>query len=76
MDMTMANAATSGAGLLAGAERTTRTVFDALRAGWADYRAYHATLAELRGLTDKQLSDAGFRRDALERIALEAVYGR
>jgi uncharacterized protein YjiS (DUF1127 family) len=77
MDMTTAIAARSGAGsLVAGAERTARTFAETLRRAWTDYCAYHATLAELRDLTNKQLSDAGLRRDALDRIAFEAVYGR
>jgi uncharacterized protein YjiS (DUF1127 family) len=75
-DMTTANAATSGAGfLVAGAERT-ETFADRLRRAWTDFRAYRATLAELKDLTSRELSDVGFSRDALDRIAREAVYGR
>ena len=75
--MTTAIAAQSDAGsLVAGAERTARTFAETLRRAWTDYWAYRATIAELQGLTNRQLSDAGLRRDALDRTALEAVYGR
>ena len=75
--MTTAIAAKSGAGfLLAGAERTAGTFAETLSRAWTDYRAYRATLAELKGLTTRQLNDAGLRRDDLRRIAFEAVYGR
>jgi uncharacterized protein YjiS (DUF1127 family) len=75
--MTTAIAARSGAGfLLAGAERKTGTLAETLRRAWNDRRAYRATLAELKGLTDRQLDDAGVSRDALARIARAAVDGR
>jgi uncharacterized protein YjiS (DUF1127 family) len=74
--MTTAIAARSDAGsIVAGVERTTISFAQALRGAWNDYRAYRATLSELKALTNKQLSDAGMRRDMLDRIALEAVYG-
>jgi len=74
--MTTAIAARSAAGSrVAGAERIAGT-FETLRRAWDDNRAYRATLAELKRLTDRQLSDAGLRRDALKRTANEAVYGR
>ena len=74
--MTTASIARSDAGSIdAGAEWTVGGVAKALGRGFKDYLAYHATLAELRSLTNKQLSDAGMSRDALERIALKAVYG-
>ena len=76
MHMTTAIAARSAAGSrVAGAERIAGT-FETLRRAWDDNRAYRATLAELKRLTDRQLSDAGLRRDALKRTANEAVYGR
>ena len=60
---------------LAGAERSTGAWTDRLSSAWADYRAYRTTLAELRDLNDRQLSDLGMRRSGLKRIAREAVYG-
>jgi uncharacterized protein YjiS (DUF1127 family) len=76
-DMTTAIAARSGAGsLVAGAERTNGTFAETLRRAWTDYRAYRATLAELKDLTSRELSDVGLSRDALDRVAREAVYGR
>jgi uncharacterized protein YjiS (DUF1127 family) len=76
-DMTTAIAARSGAGfLVAGAERTPGTFADKLQRAWNDYRAYRATLAELKDLTSRELSDVGLSRDALDRTAREAVYGR
>jgi len=75
--MTTAIAARSGAGiLLAGTERTAPSFVTTLRKAWNDYWAYRTTLVELQALSNKQLSDAGFRRDALDRIAVEAVYGK
>ena len=75
--MTTAIAAKSDAGfLLAGAERNAGTFAETLRRAWTDYRAYRSDVAELKDLTSRQLSDAGLRRDALDRTALEAVYGR
>jgi uncharacterized protein YjiS (DUF1127 family) len=75
--MTTAIAARSGAGFLAaGAEPTSHTFAEGLRRAWTDFGAYRSTLAELKDLSNKQLSDAGLGRDALQRIAREAVYGR
>lgn len=76
-DMTTALAATSAAGILTnGAERRTPTPLAIVAQAWDDYRAYRATLGELRALSDKQLGDLGFRRDALRQVAAEAVYGK
>jgi uncharacterized protein YjiS (DUF1127 family) len=76
-DMTTAIAAKSGAGsLVAGAERIAGSLVETVRRAWNDYRAYHATVAELKDLTSRELSDVGLRRDALDRTARAAVYGR
>jgi uncharacterized protein YjiS (DUF1127 family) len=75
-DMTTATTAQSHAGsLLAGAEQTAGTVAERLRASWQSFRAYRATLAELNGLTDRQLADAGIDRTALRETARGAAYG-
>ncbi len=52
-------------------------------AGWlagirktlAERAAYHRTLRELDGLTDRELLDLGISRHDISRIAREAVYG-
>jgi uncharacterized protein YjiS (DUF1127 family) len=72
-DMTATTASKPGI-LVAGAERTG-TWTAGLGKAWSNYLAYRATLAELQDLTDKQLRDIGLGRDALKRIAREAVYG-
>jgi uncharacterized protein YjiS (DUF1127 family) len=61
--------------LVSGAERSTGTWTARLGAAWENFRMYRATLAELRDLTDRQLSDLGMHRGELKRIAHEAVYG-
>ncbi len=65
--------ATAGSAL-AGAEQTTGTVAERLRAGWRRYRAYRATIAELDALTDRQLADTGLSRASLREAAHGAVY--
>ncbi|MFD2175062.1 DUF1127 domain-containing protein [Rhodobacter lacus] len=47
-----------------------------LREGLARRKVYRQTLAELRSLSDRELSDLGMHRSMLTRIALEAAYGR
>jgi uncharacterized protein YjiS (DUF1127 family) len=70
-----ATTATSARALVAGAERSIGTSTERLGRAWADYRAYRTTLAELRELSDRQLSDLGMDRHGLKRIAHEAIYG-
>jgi uncharacterized protein YjiS (DUF1127 family) len=41
----------------------------------ADYRAYRATLAELRRLDDRALADLGLHRSGIRATAHQAVYG-
>jgi uncharacterized protein YjiS (DUF1127 family) len=40
---------------------------------WAQYRKFHASLAELRACSDRQLEDMGFTRGDLVRVAYEAA---
>ncbi|WP_176518562.1 DUF1127 domain-containing protein [Rhodobacter maris] len=47
-----------------------------LREGLARRKVYRQTLAELRSLSDRELSDLGMHRSMLTRIALEAAYGK
>lgn len=42
---------------------------------WDNFRAYRATLAELRALTDRQLADLGLGRASIRAVAHRAVYG-
>lgn len=65
---------TSGSGYTAAGERTEGLLGKITRA-WEDFRAYHATLAELRALTDRQLADLGLGRSAIRAVARRAVYG-
>lgn len=41
----------------------------------ADYRLYRRTLAELEGLSNRELRDLGISRFSVRQIAREAVYG-
>ena len=47
-----------------------------LREGHARRKVYRQTLAELRSLSERELSDLGLHRSMLTRIALEAAYGK
>lgn len=39
-------------------------------------RVYSQTVAELRGLSNRDLADLGISRSMITRIALEAAYGK
>ena len=52
------------------------TVSARLSQAWEKFRAYRATLADLRALTDRQLGDVGLTRATLREAARRAVYGR
>jgi uncharacterized protein YjiS (DUF1127 family) len=39
-------------------------------------RVYNQTVAELRGLSNRELNDLGISRSMITRIALEAAYGK
>ena len=73
-DMTTAIAARSDAGLLAGIEPNAG-ILAGFRRAWAQRQAYRSTLSELKGLTDRELSDTGILRGALKETARRAVYG-
>jgi uncharacterized protein YjiS (DUF1127 family) len=74
--MTIATAAPSGAGVLTtGSERPLGIRYEALRDRLNGYRAYRATVAELKALTDRQLEDLGILRAAIEQHARRAIYG-
>ncbi len=74
--MTTANAAKSDAGsLVAGVERSAGSLLESVRRGFAGWRAYRTTLAELNALTDRQLRDVGMTRGTLPGTARSAVFG-
>jgi uncharacterized protein YjiS (DUF1127 family) len=73
--MTISIAATSAAGLVAAGAEPTAAFAERLRRAWSDYRLYRATLAELRGLSNRDLSDIGLGAGDLNRSARSAVYG-
>ncbi|GAA5067166.1 DUF1127 domain-containing protein [Roseibacterium beibuensis] len=43
---------------------------------YATWRLYRRTLAELQGLSGRELADLGLNRSILRRAALEAAYGK
>ena len=43
---------------------------------WTQYRAFHASLAELERCSDRQLSDIGIARHDIARIAYEEAERR
>ena len=74
--MTTATAAPSGdRALVAEVERSSGSLVDSVRRALGNWSAYRSTLAELNGLTDRQLSDVGMTRTTLTGTARRAVYG-
>ena len=49
--------------------------FEKLVADYKQYRLFRRTVAELRGLTNRELSDLGLSRSGIIATAREAVYG-
>lgn len=72
--MTASSVATSGSGYTVAGERT-EGLLGSIHRAWNDFRAYRATRAELKALTDRQLSDLGIGRSGIGAIARRAVYG-
>ena len=50
--------------------------FVGLREARQRYRVYRETLRELNMLSDRDLSDLGLHRSAINSIAIEAAYGK
>ena len=61
----------SGAGLFS----ALRTAVARLAERRAKYRMYRETLAELSGLSNRELADLGLHRSMLTRVAYQAAYG-
>ena len=69
MDTTIRNnAAVSGT--------TITNPLDGLRARYARYQLYRATVNELSALSDRALADLGLSRSMIKPIAREAAYGK
>lgn len=50
--------------------------FVGLREARQRYRVYRETVRELNTLSDRDLSDLGLHRSAIDSIAIEAAYGK
>jgi uncharacterized protein YjiS (DUF1127 family) len=47
-----------------------------VRRAWTQYHHYQATLAEMQGLSDRDLADIGISRLMIRDIAHHAIYGK
>ena len=56
--------------------QSLRAGFDRVIMRLARYRLYRQTLAELRGLGNRDLADLGLNRSMLRRVAWQAAYDR
>lgn len=73
--MTNAYASTHGRSFASTADAGFAAAFDRARTAWQKHRTYRRTLAELRDLSDRVLSDLNFKRSDLNAIAHRTVYG-
>lgn len=51
-------------------------VFGGLGEAYRAWRIYRRTMAELRGLSARDLADLGLHRSGIRAAALQAVYGK
>lgn len=49
---------------------------DTAKTAYANWRTYRVTLAELQGLSMREMVDLGINPSMIKRIALEAAYGK
>lgn len=72
--MTASSLAKSGSAHAA-AGSSSAGLFHRVNRAWDNFRAYRATLIELKALTDRQLADLGLARGSIRTVARHAVYG-
>lgn len=53
---------------------TPKALWTSLTARYLAFRSYRRTLAELRSLSARELSDLGLNQSMIKRVAMEAVY--
>ncbi|PZQ49307.1 MAG: hypothetical protein DI556_12230 [Rhodovulum sulfidophilum] len=56
--------------------QTAGGLFAIIAKGFADYRLYLRTIAELKALSPRELRDLGLSAYTIRDIAYDAVYGR
>ncbi|MDX5358587.1 MAG: DUF1127 domain-containing protein [Rhodobacterales bacterium] len=72
----MAYASTSAHHVKAASGFAGKGLIASFREALARHRVYKQTLAELHGLTGRELADLGISRSMITRVALEAAYGK
>lgn len=72
--MTASSTAKSGSAYAA-AGLSSEGFLNRVNRAWENFRAYRATLTELKALTDRQLADLGLGRSSIRTVAHRAVYG-
>lgn len=55
--------------------RARTGIFARISGAIADYKLYRRTLAELEGLTNRELRDLGLSRFSIRQVAYDSVYG-